>query len=135
MLARAHEALKERKSALIHKGPRPAEYTDAVNANVFSDFERLKPVFLQLKAEEDFIFGFHVFPENSIGHLHMHVFPHHDDFREHSTKTYDYKTVPLQAILDVEEEDQSAKSPSSAEAQSTSDEESSNGFQAVNKSA
>ncbi|CAO1605339.1 hypothetical protein XANCAGTX0491_008860 [Xanthoria calcicola] len=139
MLARAHDALKERESALIHKGPRPAAYTDAVNAAVFSHFQRMKPAFLQLKAEEDFIFGFHVFPENTIGHLHMHVFPHDNDFREYSTRDYDYKTVPLQAILDAEGEDQSASAKStsssaSAEAQSTTRDESSNGFSAVNKS-
>lgn len=99
----------------------------------------MKPAFLQLKAEEDFIFGFHVFPENTIGHLHMHVFPHDNDFREYSTRDYDYKTVPLQAILDAEGEDQSASAKStsssaSAEAQSTTRDESSNGFSAVNKS-
>lgn len=60
-------------------------------------FERLK--------EDDFLFGFHCFPENSIGHLHMHVFPHGEQFREFSTKEYDWKTVPLQAVLEVEKED------------------------------
>lgn len=137
MLARAHAALKERESALIDKGPRPTEYTDAVNKAVFLKFQRMISVFKQLKAEEDFIFGFHVFPDNTIGHLHMHVFPHDNSFREYSTKIYDHKTVPLQAILDVEDEDQRPKSSSSAsssaEPQSTQD-ESSNGFQAVNQS-
>lgn len=66
----------------------------------------MKSEFLGLKAESDFLLGFHVFPENSIGHLHMHVFPHRDYFREFSTKDYDYKTVPLQAILDVEKEEE-----------------------------
>ncbi|KAI4243659.1 MAG: hypothetical protein L6R42_010691, partial [Xanthoria sp. 1 TBL-2021] len=105
VLARARKALEERESALVHKGPRHPQYTQSVSNAVFSDFERMKSVFRLLKAE-DFVLGFHVFPENSIGHLHMHVFPHDNYFREHSTKDYDYKTVPLQAILDVEEEDE-----------------------------
>lgn len=33
-------------------------------------------------SEEDFVYGFHVFPDNSIGHLQLHVFPHDDPFRQ-----------------------------------------------------
>ncbi|KAL8710759.1 MAG: hypothetical protein Q9220_004777 [cf. Caloplaca sp. 1 TL-2023] len=60
--------------------------------------------FVRLKAEEDFMMGFHVFPENTIGHLHMHVFPVRDSLRCWSTRDYDYKTVPLAAVLEVEAE-------------------------------
>lgn len=109
----------------------------------------MKSVYRLLKAE-DFVLGFHVFPENSIGHLHMHVFPHDNYFREHSTKDYDYKTVPLQAILDVEEEDEATSAeelvdltadPSSSDGKvplngelPSNTEVQSNAFVAVNKS-
>ncbi|KAL8914711.1 MAG: hypothetical protein Q9171_000724 [Xanthocarpia ochracea] len=114
ILSRAKKALDDRDHALLDpppgngRGQRPPEYTMAVRTAVFVDFERLQTEFLRLRGEDDFLFGFHVFPENSIGHLHMHVFPHDNSFREHSTKDYDYKTVPLQAILEVEEEDAGA---------------------------
>ncbi|KAI4270178.1 MAG: hypothetical protein LQ337_006837 [Flavoplaca oasis] len=107
MLQRARRALDERDAELVSVPiRRPPEYTELVRKAVFADFERMQSDFLALNVE-DFLFGFHVFPDNSIGHLHMHVFPHDSRFREHSTKTYDYKTVPLQAILDVEAEDAS----------------------------
>ncbi|KAL9032214.1 MAG: hypothetical protein Q9180_006627 [Flavoplaca navasiana] len=108
ILHRARKALDERDTALVNgKTPRPPEYTDSVRNAIFADFERMQYDFQVLKIS-DFLFGFHVFPDNSIGHLHMHVFPHNSRFREYSTRTYDHKTVPLQAILDVEAEDASS---------------------------
>ncbi|KAL8783476.1 MAG: hypothetical protein Q9213_004613 [Squamulea squamosa] len=117
ILSRAKKALDDRDRTLLNpppgdgRGQRPPEYTMAVRGAVFADFERLQREFIRLKGEEDFLFGFHVFPDNSIGHLHMHVFPHDNSFRVHSTKDYDYKTIPLQAILDVEEEDSKVATP------------------------
>ncbi|KAL8657728.1 MAG: hypothetical protein Q9226_001627 [Calogaya cf. arnoldii] len=104
ILDRAEQVLWDRHNILIQSDQRPLEYTPAVARAVMDDFGLMKRDFLKLDAE-NFMFGFHVYPENSIGHLHMHVFPHNDTLRVVSTKTYDYKTVPLQAILDVEEED------------------------------
>ncbi|KAL8993626.1 MAG: hypothetical protein Q9169_006201 [Polycauliona sp. 2 TL-2023] len=106
MLDRARKALEDRDAILINgKATRPPEYTNAVRTAVFSDFGNMEAEFKRLSSSSDFLFGFHVFPENSIGHLHMHVFPFHDSYRQFSTRDYDYKTVPLQAILDVEQED------------------------------
>ncbi|KAL8865301.1 MAG: hypothetical protein Q9198_009387, partial [Flavoplaca austrocitrina] len=108
ILHRARKVLDERDTALVNgKTPRPPEYTDSVRNAIFTDFDRMQYEFQVLKIS-DFLFGFHVFPDNSIGHLHMHVFPHNSRFREYSTKTYDHKTVPLQAILEVEAEDASS---------------------------
>lgn len=83
--------------------------TDLVRTAIFTYFKSMQSSFLALN-NDDLVFGFHVFPNNSIGHLHMHVFPHNNTFREFSAKIHDLKTVPLQAILDVEDED--APSPS-----------------------
>ncbi|KAL8726833.1 MAG: hypothetical protein Q9166_006449 [cf. Caloplaca sp. 2 TL-2023] len=106
ILTRARKAIEDRDNALINgNSERPSEYDNLTRNAVFKDFERKQHEFMRLRGEDDFLFGFHVFPENSIGHLHMHVFPHDNSFREWSTKDYDYKTVPLQAILEVEEED------------------------------
>ncbi|KAL8850413.1 MAG: hypothetical protein Q9221_004645 [Calogaya cf. arnoldii] len=105
MLARAEQVLENRHNILTQSDQqRSVEYTPDVARKVMDDFGFLQHEFLKLDAE-NFIFGFHVYPENSIGHLHMHVFPIEAMFRWCSTRTYDYKTVPLQAILDVEEED------------------------------
>ncbi|KAL8669262.1 MAG: hypothetical protein Q9168_006135 [Polycauliona sp. 1 TL-2023] len=109
LLKRARKAVEDRDGALISPKsgaePRNPEYTDAVRQAIFDDFERMQHEFWNLSGPEDFIFGLHVFPENSIGHLHMHVFPYRDSLRTASTKDYDYKTVPLNAIVEVEMED------------------------------
>lgn len=71
---------------------------------IVKDFWGIAKSFEKLTAD-DFTYGFHVYPYNSIGHLHMHVFPHRRTFRQWSTYEHDWKTVPLKAILDVESED------------------------------
>lgn len=76
---------------------------------MFKQFEEKGRGFGELNVEEDFLMGFHVFPDNSIGHLHMHVFPHGEGMREWSTREYDWKTVPLQAVLEVEREDEGGR--------------------------
>jgi len=71
---------------------------------VRSDFEALSKRFSELKPE-DFEFGFHAFPDNSVGQLHMHVYPKGNSLRRFSTKRHDWKTIPIEAILEVEQED------------------------------
>ncbi|KAI4129775.1 MAG: hypothetical protein LQ338_002085 [Usnochroma carphineum] len=103
LLARAKRAVDDQDAKLLSHGSRPVYET--VRDDVFHHYESTKLDFSNLVAPGDFLFGFHVFPDNSIGHLHMHVFPHADGFRAFSTREHDYKTVPLEAILEVEEED------------------------------
>ncbi|KAI4188844.1 MAG: hypothetical protein LQ346_005215 [Caloplaca aetnensis] len=73
----------------------------AIKKKVLSCYRAVKKKYLKLRPE-DFIFGFHPHPTHSVGHLHMHVFPHAEKFREYSTKSHDCKTIPLQAILEAE---------------------------------
>ena len=68
------------------------------------DFDSLAEEFKQLKPK-DFQFAFHAWPDNSVGHLHMHVYPKKEDLRKFSAKRHDVKTIPLEAILQVQEED------------------------------
>ncbi|KAL8798802.1 MAG: hypothetical protein Q9182_006374 [Xanthomendoza sp. 2 TL-2023] len=102
LLRRARQALLTQDAKLLESND--SAYTTAVRNAVFADFAASSSEFMKLEPE-DFIYGFHVFPDNSIGHLHMHVFPSRDSLRQWSTKSYDHKTVPLQAILEVEKED------------------------------
>ena len=69
------------------------------------DFEHLSRRFLKCKPD-DFEFAFHPYPAISVGHLHMHVFPKKGDLRKFSTKNHDWKTIPIEAVLEVEEEDE-----------------------------
>ena len=69
------------------------------------DFEVLSRSFMKCKPD-DFEFAFHPYPDISVGHLHMHVFPKKGDLRKFSTKTHDWKTIPIEAVLEVEEEDE-----------------------------
>ena len=65
-------------------------------------FVKLSKRFQELDAE-DFVFAFHAYPDNSVGHLHMHVFPKDLSLREFSSFHHDWKTISLKAILAVEE--------------------------------
>ncbi|KAI1374478.1 hypothetical protein F4677DRAFT_461498 [Hypoxylon crocopeplum] len=42
---------------------------------------------------EDFTYGFHLFPDNSVGHLHMHIFAFRHKYRRYSTYAHDDKTI------------------------------------------
>ena len=41
----------------------------------------------------------------------MHVFPKNSELRRFSTRTHDWKTIPIEAVLEAEEEDSRAKEP------------------------
>ena len=69
------------------------------------DFDALAEEFERL-GSQDFECAFHAHPDNSVGHLHMHVFPKKERLRRFSTKSHDWKTIPLEAILEVEREDE-----------------------------
>ena len=69
-----------------------------------ADFERLSRMYGQLGVH-DLEFAFHAFPDASVGHLHMHVFPKLSELRKFSTRHHDWKTIPIEAVLEVEEED------------------------------
>lgn len=69
-----------------------------------ADFERLAEKFYDLKAE-DFEFAFHTWPDISVGHLHLHVFSKKWGFRRFSATQHDWKTIPIEAVLEVEQED------------------------------
>ncbi|KAI4169350.1 MAG: hypothetical protein LQ343_005743 [Gyalolechia ehrenbergii] len=106
ILARTKRAMDDQDRKILSNPASPSTPVyEQLRADVFDQFEASKPAFENLVPDRDFLFGFHVFPDNSIGHLHMHVFPHGEALREWSTKEYDWKTVPLQAVLEVERED------------------------------
>ena len=68
-----------------------------------SDLERLSREFVKLNPiAGDFEFGFHAWPDSSVGHLHMHVFPKRASLRQFSTKAHDWKTIPLESVLEAE---------------------------------
>lgn len=74
-----------------------------LKSRIWKDFQRLSEEFRALGAD-DFVFGFHAYPDNSIGHLHMHVFPIKESLREFSTHRHDWKTISLECVLKVEKE-------------------------------
>lgn len=70
-----------------------------------ADYEKLVKRFRAL-SDDDFVFAFHPYPDNSIGHLHMHVFPRDEFLRQFSTKKHDWKTISVKSILDAEKQDE-----------------------------
>ena len=67
-------------------------------------FNKSSGIFRNLEPE-DFIFAFHPWPDCSIGHLHMHVFPRLEELRKFSTRKHDWKTISINSIFAVEAED------------------------------
>ncbi|KAI1387999.1 uncharacterized protein F4822DRAFT_444472 [Hypoxylon trugodes] len=47
---------------------------------------------INLITEDDFAFGLHLWPDNSIGHLHLHIIATPEIFRRYSTLAHDEKT-------------------------------------------
>ena len=77
---------------------------EATSPQVKEDYHEMATQFLKLEGE-DFVFAFHPYPDYSVGHLHMHVFPRAEALRRVSSKQHDKKTIPFEAVLQVEEED------------------------------
>ncbi|KAI4591874.1 hypothetical protein KJ359_012126 [Pestalotiopsis sp. 9143b] len=68
------------------RAPNPAEYLD-----------RLSKEALDLKAE-DFNYGLHLWPEQSVGHLHIHIVARPWNMRKYSTLDHDAKTVDARDV-------------------------------------
>lgn len=95
---------EEQNSKLISSDEN-AKSRESLLSTLRKDFRTLSQSFLKCKPD-DFEFAFHAYPANSVGHLHMHVFPKDGGLRKYSTKSHDWKTIPIKAVLEVEKEDQ-----------------------------
>lgn len=104
LLRRTRSGFDEQNTKLATKTDHKDQY-DELFPELQVGFEELASGFGDLKAPDDFEFGFHAFPDMSVGHLHMHVFPKLEDLRRLSTRKHDWKTVPVEAVVEVEAED------------------------------
>ncbi len=100
ILKRVKVVIQERNDILGCKQQDLDLYNTLVG-EVRSTYEEMSKKYATLKVK-DFMFAFHPFPQCSVGHLHMHVFPKDDTFRKYSTTRHDKKTIPLDVILKVE---------------------------------
>lgn len=66
----------------------PAEYLDQVSKEAY-----------HLKAK-DFNYGLHLWPEQSVGHLHIHIVARPMEMRQYSTFAHDHKTVDARDVRD-----------------------------------
>ena len=103
LLKRVRSTFEEQNTKL-EKNDRNARSRKNLLHTLTKDFDVLSKIFLRCEPD-DFEFAFHAYPANSVGHLHMHVFPKNGDLRKFSTKSHDWKTIPIEAVLEVEEED------------------------------
>lgn len=103
LLERVKSAFDDQNTKLKSDGKNAESYSSLL-PTLKKDFEALSMSFLRCNPE-DFEFAFHAYPDNSVGHLHMHVFPKQGFLRQFSTKSHDWKTIPIEAVLEVEEED------------------------------
>lgn len=103
LIERVRLAFDTQNTKLASK-PETINRYNALLPQIEADFRKLSIEFRQLKIE-DLVFAFHAYPDNSIGHLHMHVFPRLESLRKFSSKHHDRKTISLEAVLEVEAED------------------------------
>ncbi|KAI1453443.1 hypothetical protein F4805DRAFT_376353 [Annulohypoxylon moriforme] len=87
--------LEHQKKAIEARGGKKLE--DLVQEK--EQYEELEEIIRILHADE-FAFGFHLWPDNSIEHLHMHIIAMPDDCRQYSTKLNDEKTVDAFEVYD-----------------------------------
>lgn len=104
LLGRVRSTFEEQNTKLASNDGN-AKSSQNLQSTLRKDFDVLRRSFLKCKPD-DFEFAFHAYPANSVGHLHMHVFPKDGNLRKFSTKSHDWKTIPIEAVLEVEEEDQ-----------------------------
>lgn len=102
IISRIELAVEGQNEKLASKKETSEEYRH-LQTIVWNDFQTLSEEFRALGAD-DFVFGFHAYPDNSIGHLHMHVFPIKESLRKFSTRRHDKKTISLECVLKVEKE-------------------------------
>ncbi|KAK7985029.1 hypothetical protein PG996_005731 [Apiospora saccharicola] len=50
--------------------------------------------------EEDFQFGLHLYPDQSVPHFHMHIIAMPDDMRQYSCRKHDVKTKDAEEVRD-----------------------------------
>ena len=83
--------------------PWSIKFYDKLRETLENDFNGMAERFTKLKVD-DFVIGFHPYPYNSVGHLHMHVFPRLEELRAHSAYQHDWKTIAIEAVIEAEEE-------------------------------
>ena len=103
LIARVRLAFDTQNAKLAGK-PDTIDKYNTLLPQIEADFQKFAVEFEQLKIA-DFVFAFHAYPDNSIGHLHMHVFPRVESLRKFSSKHHDWKTISLKAVLEAEAED------------------------------
>lgn len=104
LLGRVRSTFEERNNELASDNGKANSY-GVSPSELKADFDRLSQYFVRCKPQ-DFEFAFHAYPDNSVGHLHMHIFPKDERLRTYSTKSHDWKTIPIEAVLEVEQEDE-----------------------------
>lgn len=101
VIQRAKKAFDEQNSKLERKNETLYQQILPPILNYFNEssatFRNLTP--------KDFVFALHPWPDCSVGHLHMHIFPRLADLRKFSTRKHDWKTISIKSVLAAEEED------------------------------
>ena len=101
LIRRAQKAFDDQNAKLEKKNENLYQEILPPVLNYFNEssktFRKLTP--------KDFVFAFHPWPDCTVGHLHMHVFPRLESLRTFSTRKHDWKTISLNSVLTVEEED------------------------------
>ena len=96
--ARTKEVFDQQNQKLKDKdGERAAR----IISDVTDDYNKMAGGFTRLETD-NFTYGFHPFPQMSVGHLHLHVFPNEPLLRTYSSRQHDEKTIPFQDVIDVE---------------------------------
>ncbi|KAI0888451.1 uncharacterized protein GGS22DRAFT_198187 [Annulohypoxylon maeteangense] len=87
--------LQHQRNAIENRGRETPEGLEQARKQV----QKLENIIHKLRFKH-FTFGFHLWPHNSVGHLHMHVIAMPKKCRRYSTKVHDEKTMDVQEVRD-----------------------------------
>ncbi|KAI1208591.1 uncharacterized protein F4807DRAFT_461530 [Annulohypoxylon truncatum] len=86
-----------REAVLAHQRNAIENQGTEGRAQARQQWQELKGIVHQLKFEH-FAFGFHLWPDNTVAHLHMHIIAMPEKFRRYSTRLNDAKTVDAHEV-------------------------------------
>ncbi|KAI1634413.1 hypothetical protein F4809DRAFT_665667 [Biscogniauxia mediterranea] len=95
------QAVVEHQYAAIQRRQEEAP-DDRAHAEALRHWRELKRLVLveDRLGVDDFAFGLHLWPDHSVGHLHMHVLAAPSEFRKYSTSEHDEKTKDAFEVRD-----------------------------------
>lgn len=84
------KVIKNQRELVKNADPQGAN--EAATRAALALIDQLEEEIDNLSAEDDFLFGLHLYPHHSVSHLHLHIIAKGEKFRQFSCRDHDEKT-------------------------------------------